>query len=173
MENAPMATPVPPHSRIHRELPGAYFHDCYELALAPGAPSAMALYLESVANTPAWVNALMGVRNRVVSLVGLKNLGLLSAIDPHKPAGSYQVGERVGIFSLRSLSDDEVILGDADKHLDVQLSLCKYTEGGQARVALTTVVHVNNLLGKVYMLFVAPVHKVIAPTMLKQSKRAA
>jgi len=35
-----------------------------------------------------------------------------------------------------------------------------------ASVAVSTVVHVKNLLGRVYMLFVTPLHKCIVPAIL-------
>ena len=73
----------------------------------------------------------MFVRNKAVRLVGLKDLGQLD--DGHPPASgrplrdarSYRVGDRVGIFRIRHLSDTEVVMGQDDKHLDVQVSICK------------------------------------------------
>ena len=153
---------VPPHSEISRRLHGARFHDCYRVRTAQAYPSAMALYLQAVSRTPAWVDALMAARNRVVGLAGLKNLGHLGAVSAGKPASAYRVGDRVGIFSLLHLTPGEVILGDADKHLEVQVSVC-LVEGG---AAFSTVVHIRNTLGRVYMLFVAPVHKIIVRRML-------
>lgn len=169
MKTAIQPIAVPSASQLSGELAGAYFHDCYERPVPADAPSAMALYLASVARTPAWVNVLMALRNRVVSLVGLKNLGHLGAVDPAKPASSYRVGDRVGIFSLCHVSENEVILSDADKHLTVKVSLCKRVLNERHTVAVSTVVHVNNRLGKLYMLFVAPVHKIIAPAMLARA----
>jgi 3-polyprenyl-4-hydroxybenzoate decarboxylase len=40
-------------------------------------------------------------------------------------------------------------------------------DGEHAIVHVTTVVHVNNALGKLYMFFVAPLHKIIVPCSLK------
>lgn len=63
----------------------------------------------------------MFVRNKAVRLVGLKDLGQLD--DGHPPASgrslrderSYRVGDRVGIFRIRHLSDTEVVMGQDDK----------------------------------------------------------
>jgi hypothetical protein len=79
-----------------------------------------------------------------------------------------QPGDRVGIFRLRSLSDDEVLVEDDDKHLHVVLSVRRLPADAQqpARIVLTTVVHLHNLLGRLYMLPVTPMHKLIAPAML-------
>jgi hypothetical protein len=160
------AIAIPPQSEIAKRLPGADFHDCYETAIAPTDKSALALYLQVVSTTPAWVNTLMALRNRIVSVVGLKNLGHLGDFTTSKPADAYRIGDRVGIFSIRYLSDEEVILGDSDKHLNVEVSVCKLN----GRVAVSTIVHTHNMLGRFYMLFVAPLHRRIVPATLRQLK---
>lgn len=157
---------IPPQSEISRRLDNAYYYDCYETAIKPTKQSALALYLQVVAGTPGWINALMALRNRVVSLVGLKNLGGLGDFDTAKAASDYRVGDRVGIFSIRYLSEQEVILGDSDKHLHVEVSVCR----GQDKVAVSTVVHIHNLLGRIYMLFVAPIHRLIVPASLRNAR---
>ena len=110
----------------------------------------------------------MAARNAVVQMVGLKNLGTLSEIDASKPSSAYQPGERVGIFTLFENTFDEVLLGDRDKHLDVVLSVHRrlLPSGDAVEVTLTTVVHVKNLLGRLYMLPVKPAHRIIAPAVL-------
>lgn len=143
----------------------SYFHDSYELCVEPTAQSALALYLDVVAQTPEWVNRLMSLRNHIVGLVGLKNLGHLGAVSRTKRASEYRVGDRVGIFSILYLSDEEVILGDSDKHLHVQVSVCKLNDPHSA-VVVSTVVHIHNVLGRIYMFFVAPVHRLIVPASL-------
>lgn len=160
---------VPPGSEIERHLPGAYFHDSYQALLPAQAAgsSALELSLQTFLKTPVWIDFLMRLRNRVVGLVGLKNLGSFNHLDPGKPASAYRVGDRVGIFSLRYLTENEVILGDSDKHLDVQVSVCKLMRDEVPLVSISTVVHVHNRLGKIYMFFVAPAHKVIAPATLR------
>jgi hypothetical protein len=159
---------VPPISEIARQLPGANFFDSYEGVLQPAdaAKSAIELSLQTFLKTPVWVDVLMRFRNRVVALVGLKNLGALSALDQDKKPIDYRVGDRVGIFTLQYLSENEVILGDSDKHLDVSVSVYKLSRDGVASLAVSTVVHVHNRWGKFYMFFVGPAHKVIAPTTL-------
>lgn len=157
--------PVPRDSEIAAHLAGSDFHDCYQLPIAPTGRTALELYLDVVARTPAWVNRLMALRNRVVGLFGLKNLGHLHGATAQRPASEYKLGDRVGIFSILYLSGDEVILGDTDKHLTVRVSVRKLSEPRSA-IAVSTVVHIHNLLGRVYMLFVAPVHKRIVPAML-------
>ena len=167
------AVQVPPGSEIERQLPGAYFHDSYQALLPAQAAgsSALELSLQTFLKTPVWIDFLMRLRNCVVGLVGLKNLGSFNHLDLGKPASAYRVGDRVGIFSLRYLTDMEVILADSDKHLDVQVSVCKLMLHETALVNISTVVHVHNRLGRLYMFFVAPAHKVIAPATLRSLLR--
>jgi hypothetical protein len=165
----PVAAPIPLGSEISRRVGGAYFQDCYVVPLQENRYSALELYLGVISQTPTWVNRLMALRNTTVGLVGLKNLGHLGAVDQSKPSGAYRVGDRVGIFSVLYLTGEEVILGDSDKHLNAQVSVYKSVNEGRASLAVSTVVHVNNTLGRVYMLFVGPVHKLIVPAMLRRA----
>ncbi|MFS2003572.1 DUF2867 domain-containing protein [Duganella sp. CT11-25] len=166
MKSSISACPIPPQSEIHQRLIGADFYDCYETEIPATNRSALDLYLQVVTATPAWINTLMALRNRVVQLVGLKNLGHLGDFDAAKPASSYRTGDRVGIFSIVYLSEQEVILGDSDKHLNVEVSVCKI----QNKITVGTVVHTKNTLGRVYMLFVAPLHRRIVPASLRQAR---
>ena len=164
------ATQVPEGTAIHAALPGAHFFDAYEVADHHPARSPLQSWLDVAAHTPAWTRALMFVRNKAVRLVGLKDLGQLH--DGHLPAsggslrdaGSYRVGDRVGIFRIRHLSDTEVVMGQDDKHLDVQVSILKKAAvpGTASTVVLSTVVHIHNTLGHAYMAVITPIHRVIA-----------
>jgi hypothetical protein len=164
---------VPNNSEISRYIPGAYFYDSYELPIESASSSALEIYLGVVAKTPQWVNTLMTIRNRAVTLVGLKNLGHLSDIKSSKSASDYKVGDRIGIFSLLFLSENEIILGDSDKHLEARVSVCKLAEGTRNSIAVSTVVHVHNMLGRVYLFFVVPVHRIIVPAMLRRATSSA
>ena len=102
-------------------------------------------------------------------MVGLKNLGAFDQIDKSKAECDYKPDDRVGIFTLVANTFDEVLLCDKDKHLDVTLSVHRAAEAdtGALVVTVTTVVHVHNLLGRLYMLPVTPMHRIIAPSVLK------
>lgn len=174
MHATPVETTVPASSALAASLPGAYFHDAWAIAPLDSSASALDMFLKVTAGTPGWINTLMALRNRVVALVGLKNLGTLSGVDPHKPASAYRIGDRVGIFTLFANTPNEVLLGDKDKHLDVMLSVHKTVDArsGQVLATVSTVVHVHNWLGRLYMLPVTPMHRVIAPAVLRGAARA-
>lgn len=159
---------VPPGSAINARLPGAYFHDSYVISVPDATRSALSYFLTAVANTPPWVNSLMALRNKIVRFVGLKDLGGLGEFSRSKPASAYVPGDRVGIFTLISNLPDEALLGNHDKHLDVVLSVYKHppVPGCIQSISVTTVVHIHNLLGRIYMFPVTPLHRLIAPAVL-------
>jgi len=163
-----MPIELPSETDIHPYLPQAYFADSFSIELPYQGESALEIYFKMVNRTPKWVNFLMDLRNRIVSKLGLKHLGRLSDVHENKPIEEYKVGDQVGIFSIVSLRHNEVLVEDRDKHLDVRLSFLLVPNGNTATLHATTVVHVKNRFGKIYMFFVAPVHKVIVPNSLKQ-----
>lgn len=164
--------PLPGQSKIVAESVGADFADCYCFADPQPESSAMETYLVVMGRVPGWMNFLMSVRNQAVRLVGLKHLGGMQVPDATKLASAYQVGERIGIFSLAHIAPKEVIVYDNDKHLKVQISVFKHRVDGQAIVSVSTVVHNHNRLGRLYMAVVGPVHQLIVPKMLSQALHA-
>lgn len=166
-------TVAPPDSLIAKLVPGSYFHDAWAMPAGDASLSALGQFLKAARHTPRWVSACMALRNGVVSLFGLKNLGSLDDLSGDKAETRYRPGDRVGIFTLFENTPGEVLLGDRDKHLDVTLSvhLAPEPTSGTPLVTLTTVVRVHNLLGRAYMLPVAPMHRLIAPTVLRAVAR--
>jgi hypothetical protein len=159
---------VPTGSRAAQLITGASFFDAWSVRSSRVDRSALDHFLAAAQRTPGWVNAAMTLRNRLVQMVGLKNLGTLSQVDAARPSRDYQAGERVGIFTLFENSFDEVLLGDRDKHLDVVLSVYRrlLPSGDAVEITLSTIVHVKNTLGRLYMLPVKPAHRIIAPAVL-------
>jgi Protein of unknown function (DUF2867) len=157
---------VPEQSVLQSSLHSASFFDAYEVENPQAERSPLAIWLDTVQKTPRWVNQSMALRNAVVGRLGLKHAGDLSSFDFSKKAQDYRVGDRVGIFTVYEISENEVVMGEVDKHLDVRLSLFKSDQG--ARVVVSTVVHVKNWLGHLYMFFVKPMHRIIAPTVLSK-----
>jgi hypothetical protein len=160
-------TRPPPGSRILSRLPACDFHDAW--ATRAGSPelSAIGQFKKAAAATPRWVDACMAMRNLFARCVGLKDLGLISAVDPTRPDDAYRPGDRLGIFTVIENHPDELLVGDHDRHLEVVLSVhCRRDPEG-AVITVTTVVHVHSWLGRLYMLPVAPMHRRIVPAVLQ------
>ena len=161
------ASDIPNDSEISKFVFGADFYDSYNFRLSGKNRTAVDIWLSIIQITPPWVDILMLIRNRVVQLFGLKNLGLNRDVENRK----YSKGDRVGIFTVFSISDDEIILTDDDKHLNVKISLCRFQNGDSQKVHVSTVVHTYNILGRFYMLFVKPFHRVIVRSMLSKAEK--
>jgi hypothetical protein len=102
---------------------------------------------------PNWAIALFKIRNAIVKVFGLKT-------DMKKGK------EHSTFFTLIEKNDDEIVMGESDKHLDFRASIKKDAEAGT--IALITVVHFNNVWGKVYFFPVKPFHKMIIRAMMKR-----
>lgn len=151
----------------------ASFIDCQRIEVTDTDRTAMGHALRAMSATPTWIDNLMHVRNAIVRRLGLKDLGRLTRIDLNRDEASYQPGERIGIFTLQSNNPDEVVMADKDKHLDVYLALNRLPikADGTRTLVMSTVVHTHNWLGTLYMLPVAPFHRLIAPLTLQNVTR--
>ena len=117
---------------------------------------------------PRWAEALMTLRNQIVSLVGLKT--------SKKSYGKIQSeqflpGEKVGFFNVYNRTTNELILGEDDKHLNFRVSLFldnQESDPSKKTVAVTTIVTFNNRMGHDYFFFVKPFHRLIVPAMLRK-----
>jgi hypothetical protein len=168
MKQRAMLSSVTPESSINAQISEAYFNDCYVISVPDTTRVALDYFLTALENTPPWINLLMAIRNKIARSAGLKDHGRLAGLSPTKPATVYSPGDRAGIFTLISNTPNEVLPGDHDKHLDVVLSIYKHPhdQNGTQSISVTTVVQIHNLLGRIYMLPVTPLHKLIAPAIL-------
>ncbi|QNG20567.1 DUF2867 domain-containing protein [Rhodococcus triatomae] len=95
---------------------------------------------------PAWVAALMAVRERLVGLVGIDR-------------GSADT------FAVLAEGDDEVLLGADAGHLDFRASVRR--EPG--RIVLTTLVRTHNRRGRAYFAAIRPLHALVVRAMLRRA----
>ncbi len=111
---------VPPsNSQIAAQASSAYFSDAYRFKSKDPSRQPLEVWMDHMATTPNWVNKLMFIRNKLVSTLGLKDLGQLNDINQNKNLGDYCVGDKIGIFTLTFINQNEIILTDSDQHLDV------------------------------------------------------
>lgn len=137
-------------------LPDADWADRFELALNGKGLTATEAAERSLGNSPAWVRGLLQFRNGLVSVVGLKT----QAPEP----GEYGL---IGPFPVLSRSDDEVVLGFNDAHLDFRIVVdVRAGSAVNQIVGMTTLIRRHNTLGRVYLAGVMPFHKLIVPTLL-------
>jgi Protein of unknown function (DUF2867) len=156
---------VPAQSVIYSTLLNADFYDAYQTINPHPERHALEIWLGTLAKIPAWIDRAMLLRNFIVSKVGLRDSGKISNAGVSKAIADYRVGDRVGIFTITHISESELVMGDDDKHLAVQVSLCKIDLN---QVVISTVVHIHNWMGHAYMFFVKPMHRIIAPAVLSK-----
>jgi hypothetical protein len=139
----PTAIAAAPSADAERLLPGYQFADAYKVQ-AVHRVTAMEATRMVFAHGPRWVRALMGLRNRLGRLVGLK---------AGPPSG----------FPVVRETPDQVVLGFDDKHLDFRVVV----EVGGGFITVTTVVRWHNVWGRAYLTAILPFHRVIAPRMIE------
>jgi hypothetical protein len=118
---------------------------------------------------PWWVRGLMRVRDGIVRWLGLRTASEFPMSDT---AEVPRVGGRLGVFSILRLEDDEIILGEEDKHLEFKVSLMRQREGEAGPgVVMTTLVEFNNWLGRAYFVPVRFFHVLIVRRMMRGAAR--
>ncbi len=113
------------------------FLDCYSVAstLSPREAATRGLSL------PRWAGALLRLRNALVRPFGLKTG------EPGQP-----------IFPTCHETEDEIILGTDDRHLDFRIGLIRQ----DGRLFMSTWVHPHNRWGRAYLALVMPFHILIS-----------
>jgi len=150
---------VPSGSMLGRELiEHAYFRDAYRAPLSRSELGIADVFFGIFAHHPLWMKLLLIVRNKVASLAGL-DAPAASEILHVEIRDRYAVGEKIGVWPIFSLSDDEVVTGRNNQHLDFRLSVLKVRDGDGASVVVSTICTVHNLAGKLYLFFVVPFHR--------------
>ena len=155
---------IPQDSSVGKMFPSPDYMD----AFAVDIPDGVELDIERIArnlifkSAPWWVDALMTLRNAVVKCFGLKT-GDMSKEEAMRRFSLSNPD--LGGFKIYEHSDCEVILGADDKHLDFRASLL--LERDSRRMILTTVVRLNNWLGRAYFVPVSFFHPIIVKAMLR------
>lgn len=141
---------MPRNSALHQQPAGirdSDFVDCYTKPCDTPLEEAA----ERAFHFPAWVSALMRLRNLLVAPFGLNT----EVTSP----------DRVGFFPLVSRSDDELILGIDDSHLDFRISVLKQ----EGQIYFATWVRTKNRFGRVYLRAILPFHILIVRNAVKRA----
>ena len=164
-----LATPValPALSGVAHVYKSMNLADAFAIQLpltASRDPEVLARFM--FAQQPAWVGKLLKIRDAIVAGFGLKTAKHLAALANEAKA------HRVGIFKVYSVSETEIVLGEDDKHLDFRVSvLCSNgpTPDSSRQLTVSTVVHCHNLLGRLYILIIAPIHRLVVKASLRRA----
>jgi hypothetical protein len=163
---------IPDHSLLKELAPQFDYVDCYLGAFydreeAIDITTVGRLFLGSGSK---WVEGLFAIRNKVAGLLGLRTPENLKNRHQLLEACTFQPGQRLGLFTVFEKNEQELILGEDDKHLNFRVSLLleNLLDGtGKKKISITTAVTFNNRFGRFYFMLVRPFHKIIVKTMLK------
>lgn len=122
-------------------------------------------------SAPVWVRSLFIFRNKIAALAKLKIPKTEG--NSRKKIERFQgkKGERIGLFRVFDNADNEIILGEDDKHLNFRVSL--YLERSkkditETNLTISTIVLFNNWAGAFYFFIVGPFHRCVVRTILKK-----
>jgi hypothetical protein len=118
-------------------------------------------------SAPQWVSTLMRVRNSIASKLGLKTTNTENE-DAILATSAYEPGEKFGLFEIFGKTQNEIVLGANDVHLNFRVSLLSTDTNviNHKLITISTTVKFNNVWGKLYFLPVKPFHRAIVPAML-------
>ncbi|MBD2104303.1 DUF2867 domain-containing protein [Leptolyngbya sp. FACHB-261] len=159
-------TNIPSTSLAVSSLPHIDFADAFKCQLPANEPQNIDSVTCAIFLTmPQWIAQLLELRNAIVRPFGLKtSIGAA----PSSNQDELQPGTAVGVFEvLDRRLNEEIVLGEDDKHLDYRVSIQLEREKEKCWVVVSTVVKFNNWLGRAYFVPVKPVHKIIVPAMMR------
>ena len=150
---------VPTSSVLDRALVGnADYHDSYSVRLSHSELGIVDIFFRIFAHLPFPAKALLIVRNKFASLIGLEaptaSEVLHIGIKDH-----YAVGDKIGVWPIFFLGENELVAGRDNKHMDFRLSVLKVSDGGAISVVVTTVCTIRNRFGKYYLRTIVPFHR--------------
>ena len=157
---------LPAESSLYARLPEATFHDAFQAELQGAKLTPVEIAVRFLRATPQWVETLLTIRNRAVSLFGIRDVGALGAVSG-KRACDYAVGDKLSFFDILAISETELLLGADDSHLDVRIAVLKRHADGRPTWALCSWVKTHNALGRLYMIPVGPMHRLIVKTAMR------
>lgn len=144
------ATELPKSSLLFQQPAGLQaddFVDCYAKPSTRPLDQAAARAF----TFPAWVSALMRLRNLLVAPFGLNT----KITNPN----------RIGIFPLVTRSENELILGLDDSHLDFRISVLRQ----DGMLYFATWVRTKNRFGRLYLRSIMPFHILIVRNALSRA----
>lgn len=133
-------TELPSNSLLTDRIQQSDFVDCYavESNLSPSQAANV------ITDFPDWARFLVKIRNNIASKFGLSS-------------DTSEGPDKTGFFPIESETDQELIAGFNDKHLDFRISVMSK----DGRVFLSTWVHPHNIGGKIYLKTILPFHVLI------------
>lgn len=110
--------------------------------------------------TPGWVTALMHIREILIA----RPFGLRTGNRTKNERTSPR--PEIELAPILYSNENELVMGEDDKHLYFRLSVLKVNKGVDTEIYLTTVVRFNNAGGKIYFALIRLFHGLVVRAML-------
>ncbi len=81
------------------------------------------------------------------------------------------IGEKIALFEVLDKTENELLTGQNDSHLDFKLSFISFGGKNNANLELATTVILNNTVGKIYFALVKPFHRFYLKRILRQMEK--
>ncbi|WP_434636885.1 DUF2867 domain-containing protein [Klebsiella sp. I138] len=158
--------PLPGESRIVNLFSSPELADAFAITLPSDAPSDINILAHQVlARPPRWFRWLLACRDLMVKPFGIQSSAQMRAklvADgiPH-----------IDFFPVLAVETNELIVGANDSHLDFRIAILTRHRGEtqEKEVVLASVVHCHNRTGKLYIMLIAPFHRLVVRAMLKRA----
>ena len=160
--------PLPPGSRATTFYRAPNLADAFAVRLPDGAthdPEQLARFM--FATQAPWIVRLLWWRDRIVAVIGIKTSAQL--LQTARTPGA---ARRISFFRIYEQDAHEILLGEDDRHLDFRVSVRVEPVAGATQVIATTVVECHNLLGRLYLLVIAPFHRMVVRSTLQRAARS-
>lgn len=135
----------------------AYFWDSYATPIRSADLGVINAFVAIFGYQPLLLKVALIVRNWLARLAGL-NAPSTSQIARFERKAEYSAGDTIGPWPIFVLTDDELIAGRDNSHLDFRLSILRVHRPEESLV-VSTVCKTHNLSGKLYLYFVEPFHR--------------
>ena len=155
----------PAETKVNGKEKDTYYCDAFKVKVNLPHLEAKNVYHSIFGFLPKPVQLALKVRNGIVKYFGFS----ASNTEMSLPLEQIQAGQKAGFLTIESVSDTEVICGAYEPNMDMWLSVLKLSE---QEFAVSTLVNLKTRVGKVYMMFIKPFHKIVAKYCIKQAIKA-
>jgi len=150
---------IPSASALDRDLiANSDFCDSYRAPMARPELGIVDVFFAMFGHTPLWMKGLLVVRNAAARLVGLEAPTVAEIMRPDLKR-TCEVGGKIGPWPVFFISENEIIAGRDNKHMDFRLSVLKTREDGKTSVVVSTICTVHNVFGRIYLFLIVPFHR--------------
>lgn len=157
----------PAQSSIAGWYRGADLVDSFATTFGAGISRDPEGVAHAILGRPAWwVRGLLTTRDMTAARFGLKTTGELQRNAPDRKSISF--------FPILARSENELVLGVDDRHLDFRASILLGTlnDEGAFEVIVTTVVRCHNTFGRAYLNLIRPFHILVVRSNLSRAVQA-